>query len=78
MQRKEKAMAEITAWLVLRKNRRPSARMTRKADECRATADGIELIGEVNHAGAPSDARIDVTPPGRAICRCREGAPAGS
>ena len=52
--------------------------MTRKADECRATADGIELIGEVNHAGAPSDARIDVNPPGRAICRCREGAAAGS
>ena len=37
--------------------------MTRKADECRATADGIELIGEVNHAGAPSDARIDRQPP---------------
>ena len=36
-----------------------------------------ELIGE-NNDSSPSDARIDVNPPGRAICRCREGAAAGS
>jgi hypothetical protein len=40
LQRKEKALAEAAALLVLRKSGRTSARRTRKADECRPAADG--------------------------------------
>ena len=40
LQRKEKAMAEIAALLVLRKSGRPSGRRKRKADQRLAPAEG--------------------------------------
>ena len=56
LQRKEKAMAEMAALLVLRKSGKPSARRTRKADQCRAPAQGdrADQRGECRWSGSGS------------------------